>query len=167
MSNNLWCERELFLAKGGFPEAYLAASSEDMEFSWAVSRDHKLWWDADNGVFHDFASTAKGYLKQQIRFAKDAVPMLLGNRSLVHGGKTHHGKQLYAEVAFTGLGIVFFPMFFGVLAVNFGFLAEISRKRGPEFAAQALGMVFLWNFSILWGVAVGFVEFFAKKGGNP
>ncbi|MGD9612285.1 MAG: glycosyltransferase family 2 protein [Kiritimatiellia bacterium] len=167
VSNNLWCERELFLAKGGFPEAYQAASSEDMEFSWAVSRDHKLWWDADNGVFHDFASTVQGYLRQQIRFAKDAVPMLLGNRALVGGRQTHHGKQLYVEIAFTGLGIAFFPLFLGVLAVNFGFLAEISRKRGPEFAAKALGMAFLRNFSILWGVAVGFVEFFAPKGGKP
>ena len=167
VSNNLWCERELFLAKGGFPEAYRRASSEDMEFSWAVSRDHRLWWDADNGVFHDFASTVKGYLKQQIRFAKDAVPMLLGNRALVHGGKTHHGKQLYVELAFTGLGIVCFPLFLGVVAANLGFLAENSRKRGPTFAAQALGMVFLRNFSILWGIAVGFVEFFAKTGGKP
>ena len=164
VSNNLWCERELFLAKGGFPEAYRAASSEDMEFSWAVSRDHKLWWDPDNGVFHDFADTVKGYLRQQIRFAKDAVPMLLGNRALVGGRQTHHGKQLYVEIAFTGLGIVCFPLFLGVLAVNFGFLAEISRKRGPEFAAKALGMVFLRNFSILWGIAVGFVVFFAKNG---
>ena len=135
-----------------------------MEFSWAVARDHKLWWDADNGVFHDFASTAKGYLKQQIRFAKDAVPMLLGNRALVGGRQTHHGKQLYVEIAFTGLGIVCFPLFLGVLAVNFGFLADISRKRGPKFAAKALEMVFLRNFSILWGIAVGFGEFFANKG---
>ena len=167
VSNNLWCERELFLAKGGFPEAYCAASSEDMEFSWAVSRDHKLWWDPDNGVFHDFADTVKSYLKQQIRFAKDAVPMLLGNRALVHGGKTHHGKQLYVEIAFTGLGIVCFPLFLGVWAANLGFLAEISRKRGSEFAAKALGMAFLRNFSILWGVAVGFIEFFAKQSEKP
>ena len=167
VSNNLWCERELFLAKGGFPEAYRRASSEDMEFSWAVSRDHKLWWDPDNGVYHDFTSTVREYLKQQIRFAKDAVPMLLGNRALVHGGKTHHGKQLYVEIAFTGLGIVFFPFFLGVLKANADFLGEISRKRGPKFAAKALGMVFLRNFSILWGIAVGFVEFFAKKGEKP
>lgn len=166
VSNNLWCERELFLAKGGFPEAYRAASSEDMEFSWAVSRDHRLWWDAENGVYHDFASTVKGYLRQQIRFAKDAVPMLLGNRALVHGGKTHHGRQLYVELAFTGLGLLCFPLFLGVVAANAGFLGEISAKRGGGFAARALGLVFLRNFSILWGVAVGFIEFFAKKGGK-
>ena len=164
VSNNLWCERELFLAKGGFPEAYQAASSEDMEFSWAVSRDHKLWWDPDNGVFHDFADTVPGYLRQQIRFAKDAVPMLLGTPTLLNGGRTHYGKQLFVEVAFTGLGLVCFPLFLGVWAANFGFLSEISRKRGRNFAAKALGMAFLRNFSILWGVAVGFVQFFAKIG---
>ena len=166
VSNNLWCERDLFLAKGGFPEAYRAASSEDMEFSWAVSRDHKLWWDADNGVFHDFADTVKGYLRQQIRFAKDAVPMLLGNRALAHGGKTHHGKQLYVEIAFAGLGIACFPLFLGVLGANLGFLADISSKRGLEFAVKALGMAFLRNFSILWGIAVGFREFFGRKLGK-
>ena len=166
VSNNLWCDRELFLAKGGFPEAYRAASSEDLEFSWAVSRDHKLWWDADNGVIHDFADTVRGYLRQQIRFAKDAVPMLLRNRALARGGQTHHGKQLYAEVAFTGLGIVFPPLFFGLFWVNWGFMAEISRKRGRKFAWKALGMVFLRNFSILWGIGIGFIEFFAQKGGK-
>jgi len=167
VSNNLWCERGLFLAKGGFPEAYQAASSEDMEFSWAISRDHKLWWDADNGVFHDFTGTAKGYLRQQIRFAKDAVPMLMGNRSLMNGRRTHYGNQLFVELAFTGLGIVCFPLFLGVWGANLGFLAEISRKRGPKFAWMALGMVFLRNFSILWGIGLGFIGFFAKKGGKP
>ncbi|HPC58062.1 MAG TPA: hypothetical protein PK689_03595, partial [Kiritimatiellia bacterium] len=116
-------------------------------------------WDADNGVFHDFADTMGTYLKQQIRFARDAVPMLMGNRALRGGGKTHHGRQLYVEIAFTGLGIVFFPLFLGVLAANMGFLRQISQKRGPKFAAKALGMAFLRNFSILWGGAVGFGEF--------
>jgi len=163
VSNNLWCDRNLFLEKGGFPEAYQAASSEDMEFSWTVSRDHKLWWDADNGVFHDFASTVPGYLSQQIRFARDAVPMLFGNRSLMSGGRTHYGKQLFFEVAFTGLGIIFTPLFLGVVAANYGFLKQIYVKRGPDFAIKTLGMVFLRNFSILWGILIGILEFFTKK----
>jgi len=163
VSNNLWCERDLFMEKGGFPEAYQAASSEDMEFSWTISRDHKLWWDADNGVFHDFASTLSGYLGQQIRFARDAVPMLFGNHSLMSGGRTHYGKQLFVEVAFTGLGIIFPPLFFGVLAANWGFLEQIYRKRGSEFAIKTLGMVFLRNFLILWGIFIGLVEYFTQK----
>jgi len=163
VSNNLWCNRKLFLEKGGFPEDYLAASSEDMEFSWTVSRDHKLWWDADNGVFHDFAGTLGVYLRQQIRFARDAVPMLLANRSLMNGQRTHYGKQLFVEVAFTGLGIVFPPLFLVVLAANWSFLEQLYTKRGPNFTIQALGMAFLRNFSILWGVLIGFLDFFTKK----
>ena len=167
VSNNLWCDRELFIDKGGFPESYRGATCEDMEFSWAVSRDHPLWWDPDNGVFHDFPGTISAYLRQQIRFAKDSVAMMWNNRALTHGGQTHHGTQLMLEVAFTGLGIVCFPLFLGVLAANFGFWAETSRKRGPAFASKALGMAFLRNFSILWGVAVGLIGFFANKGGKP
>ena len=163
VSNNLWCDRDLFLEKGGFPEAYQAASSEDMEFSWTVSRDHKLWWDADNGVYHDFASTLSGYLGQQFRFAKDAVPMLVGNRSLVNGGRTHYGKQLFIEVAFTGLGLILPVLFLGVVAANWGFLTNLNAQRGQEFAIKALGMAFLRNFTIIWGVFIGFIEFFTKK----
>ena len=37
VSNNLFCERNLFLSAGGFPENYRTASSEDMEFSWKIS----------------------------------------------------------------------------------------------------------------------------------
>jgi len=163
VSNNLWCDRDIFQEKGGFPEAYQAASSEDMEFSWTVSRDHKLWWDAGNGVYHDFSCTLSGYLGQQFRFAKDAVPMLLGNRSLVNGGRTHYGKQLFFEVAFTGLGIVVPVLFLGCVIANWPFVKQLSAKRGTEFAVKALGMAFLRNFTIIWGVFIGFLEFFIKK----
>jgi glycosyltransferase involved in cell wall biosynthesis len=155
VSNNLWCDRDLFLAKGGFPEAYLAASSEDMEFSWAVSRDHTLWWDPDNGVFHDFPDTLRGYARQQIRFARDAVPMLLGNRALMRGRRTHHGKQLYVEVALTGLGIICPLLWLAVVGMNVGFLAAMRRRLGVGFAAKSLAMIFLRNFAIVWGVMAG------------
>jgi len=163
VSNNLWCDRDLFLEKGGFPEAYQAASSEDMEFSWTVSRDHKLWWDADNGVTHDFASTVSDYLGQQFRFARDAVPMLLGNRSLVGGGQTHHGKQLYVEMVFTGLGLVFPVLFLGVVAAQWGFLEKLMAQKGWEFTMKALGMSFLRNFAVLWGIFIGLVEYLTQK----
>lgn len=155
VSNNLWCDRDLFLAKGGFPERYQAASSEDMEFSWAVSRDHKLWWDPDNGVFHDFPDTVRGYLRQQVRFARDAVPMLLTQRGLWRGRRTHHGKQLYVEVALTGLGIVCPVLWLVVIGMNAPFLIKMGRERGAGFAAKALGMIFLRNFAILWGATLG------------
>ncbi len=134
-----------------------------MEFSWAVSRDRKQWWDADNGVFMILRIRWGNIWKQQIRFARDAVPMLMGNRGLRGGGKTHHGRQLYVEIAFTGLGIIGCFLFLGVLGANLGVFEANFAKRGPKFAAKALGTAFLRNFSILWGVAVGFWEFAGRK----
>ena len=155
VSNNLWCDREVFWEVGGYPETYKAASSEDLEFSWEVSRNHKLWWDGENGVFHDFTPTVRAYLSQQGRFARDAVPMLARNRKLFGGGRTHHGRQLYAEVALAAAGFVLPPAWLGVWAVNVPFLRWVARKRGGRFAWKALGMVFLRDFAALWGVACG------------
>ena len=80
VSNNLFCERNLFLSAGGFPENYRTASSEDMEFSWKISREESIWWEKNNGVLHNFASCKNDYLKQQKRFAIDAVPMMLNKK---------------------------------------------------------------------------------------
>jgi glycosyltransferase involved in cell wall biosynthesis len=160
VSNNLWCERELFLAKGGFPRPP-GGGSEDLEFSWAVSRDHKLWWAAENGVYHDSRAMCAISAQQIVREgcgADDHGQSHVGARR-----QTHHGTQLYVEVAFTGLGIVCPPLWLGVVAANGGFLAAVARKRGGAFAAKALGLVFLRNFSIIWGVGVGFWEYFARR----
>lgn len=155
VSNNLWCDRDVFWEVGGFPESYKAASSEDMEFSWAVSRNHRLWWDEDNGVFHDFTSTLGAYLRQQFRFARDAVPMMVRNRKLLKGRRTHHGRQLYAELVFTAAGCVFPPAWLGVWAVNGAFLRQLAGRRGRRFAWKALGTAYLRNFAALWGIACG------------
>ena len=155
VSNNLWCDRDVFWAVGGFPESYKAASSEDMEFSWAVSRNHRLWWDEYNGVYHDFTSTLGAYLRQQWRFARDAVPMMVRNRKLLRGRRTHHGRQLYAELAFTTAGCVFPPAWLGVWVVNGPFLRKLARSRGQRFAWKALGTAYLRNFAALWGLACG------------
>ena len=82
---------------------------------------------------------------------------------MLNGGRTHYGKQLFVEVACAGLGIVCPPVWLGVVAANFGFLAAVARKRGAAFAGKALGLVFLRNFSIIWGVGVGFWEYFARR----
>lgn len=155
VSNNLWCDRDVFWEVGGFPESYKVASSEDLEFSWTVSRNHRLWWDETNGVFHDFTPTIRAYLRQQSRFARDAVPMVARNRHLLNGRRTHHGRQLYAELAFTAAGCVFPPAWLGVWAANAPFLRCLARSRGRKFAWKALGTAYLRNFAALWGFACG------------
>ena len=163
VSNNLFCERELFEEFGGFPESYCAASSEDMEFSWMISRDHKLWWNKDNGVFHNFTPTAKAYLSQQSRFARDAVPMLFGNKNLV-GGNTHHPKSFYLEVALTGLAILSLLLLQPILAltcvlavlfINHGLLESMRRKHRKGFVLKSTGLIFARNITIILGVLRG------------
>ena len=54
-----------------------------MEFSWLVSRKEPLWWESNNGVFHNFTPTLKDYLKQQKRFAIDAIPMMFNQKKML------------------------------------------------------------------------------------
>lgn len=157
VSNNLWCDRDVFWEAGGFPETYRAASSEDMEFSWAVSRRHPLWWDSANGVFHDFTSTPRAYLRQQFRFARDAVPMLFRNRSLLQGRRTHHGRQLYVEIAAAAAGFLFPPFWLVIPAVNLPFLCSLARTRGRRFAAKALAAAAARDLAALAGILAGIV----------
>lgn len=171
VSNNLFCERELFNKTGGFPEAYCAASSEDMEFSWKISRTHELWWEKDNGVFHNFTPTVKAYLRQQSRFARDAVPMLLGNKSLATG-KTHHPKSFYLEIALTGL-IIFTLLLLqpliaalcaaAVLAINAGLLIAMGRKKRSGFVLKSIGLIFARNATIIFGATQGLLTVDTQK----
>ncbi len=165
VSNNLYCRRDLFLSAGGFPESYQAASSEDMEFSWKISQNHRLWWDAENGVFHNFTGTVRSYCRQQYRFARDAVPMLLGDTTLLRG-ETHHGKALYVEVAVTGLLLlgggclpwtpwIFLMSFFILLLLNFPFAAFLFRRYSAVFVFRALLLTLMRNVSIIAGVIAG------------
>ena len=172
VSNNLFCERALFEATGGFPESYCAASSEDMEFSWKISRQHKLWWNQDNGVFHNFTPTVKAYLSQQNRFARDAVPMIFGNKELV-GAKTHHPKSFYLEVALTGLAILLLPALqplatlaciLGVLCINHGLLKAMQQKRRTGFVLKSVGLIFARNATIILGALRGAALMLLQKG---
>ncbi|MDD5677766.1 MAG: glycosyltransferase [Kiritimatiellae bacterium] len=174
VSNNLLCRAALFREAGGFPEHYRAASSEDMEFSWKVSRTHKLWWDRDNGVYHDFAGTLSRYLKQQFGFARDAVPMLLKTSGLMKG-KTHHGRLIYVETFLTLAavmsGLVGYAgamglMFGGVLLVNLPFLVFIAAKRGPVFILKSVPTIVARNLAIVAGCGWGFFRMVTGKGRN-
>ena len=171
VSNNLFCKLELFEEFGGFPESYCAASSEDMEFSWMISRKHKLWWNKDNGVFHNFTPTVKAYLSQQSRFAGDAVPMLFGNKNLI-GGKTHHPKSFYLEVALTGLAILSLlllqPIFalacaLVVLFINHGLLKAMGKKHRRGFVLRSTGLIFARNATIILGALRGATLMLSRK----
>lgn len=169
VSNNMFCTRELFMKTGGFPETYMAASSEDMEYSWKITRSgQKLWWATDSGVFHNYPDNLKSYFGQQVRFACDAVPMLFRTRGLIAGTKTHHPKSFYAQVFLSGLLVISLPLLamrtgpWMVLSIavvwimmNAGFMAHCFRKQGGLFALRAAGMVLARDMVIIAGAFKG------------
>ena len=174
VSNNLFCRAALFKEAGGFPENYRAASSEDMEFSWKISRTHKLWWDNENGVYHNFTDTLFRYLKQQFGFARDAVPMLLKTSGLLKG-RTHHGRLIYVETFLTLAAVILGLLgqkgamgllFGGVLLVNFPFLAFIANRRGPVFVLKSGPTIVARNLAIVAGCGWGFFRMLTGQGGN-
>lgn len=167
VSNNLFCQRTLFNEIGGFPETYRTASSEDMEFSWSVSRQHRLWWEQDNGVFHNFTPTLNAYLNQQKRFAIDAIPMLL-KRTQILTGKTHHPPTFYLEIFLTALTIgmlstafllpillklALLPMI-AIPLLNHGLLTAMVRQNRSYFR-PSIGLIYLRNLTILYGGIIG------------
>ncbi|MFC1467899.1 glycosyltransferase [Verrucomicrobiota bacterium] len=171
VSNNLFCERRLFNAIGGFPEDYCAASSEDMEFSWKVSRQHKLWWDKTNGVYHNFAPTPKTYLRQQARFARDAVPMVLSNKGLVKG-KTHHPRSFYLEIALTGLAMatllclqlwVTLLLTASIVILNTGLLAAMYRHGSLIFTVKSISLILTRNLIIIFAALHSATTLILKK----
>jgi glycosyltransferase involved in cell wall biosynthesis len=171
VSNNLFCQRVLFESVGGFPENYRTASSEDMEFAWKVAQTHTLWWNADNGVYHNFTRTIKDYLRQQSRFAQDAVPMLFKHTRIVKA-KTHHPKTFYAEIILTSFFLIsllffsFLPILITaalILWLNRGLLVAMHSKHRPGFLLKTICLIFLRNITILWGAFRGFLNLCIKS----
>ena len=175
VSNNLFCDRQLFLSIGGFPETYRTASSEDMEFSWLVSRKEPLWWESNNGVFHNFTPTLKDYLKQQKRFAIDAIPMVFNQKKMLTGN-THHPRTFYLEILFTGLifaGCIatlwnptiliysLIPISI-ILFLNTGLLIAM-KPHDTRFLTNTILLIFLRNLIIIFGACIGIYRFIAQR----
>lgn len=179
VANNMFCERELFLKTGGFPETYVDASSEDMEFSWKLAlAGVPMWWDRDNGVIHAYPATLSAYLKQQFRFARDAVAMLWRSKGLLQGRRTHHPKAFYGQVLLAGLflaAIIAWPFHQSAgypvlllcvwLGAHAWFLVHVGAGQGIGFALRAAGMLAARDIAILAGAMHGLLMA-AKRGGR-
>ncbi len=174
VSNNLFCERNLFLSAGGFPENYRTASSEDMEFSWKISREESIWWEKNNGVLHNFASCKNDYLKQQKRFAIDAVPMMLNKKQMI-SAKTHHPPGFYIEILLSGLitVLIFASLLIPqsitcllisiilLLLINSGFL--VAMKKHDNILIQTIFLIYVRNITIISGVLVGILRYTRQR----
>ncbi len=94
VSNNFACHRELFFEYGGFPaDEY---KCEDLRLTYQISRKHRVFWDKENGVFHHFRNSLKGYLRQQYLYSRDTVITYYEFPKLFLT-KTHQGRSVYLE----------------------------------------------------------------------
>ena len=175
VSNNLFCERQLFLSIGGFPETYRTASSEDMEFSWLISRNEPLWWESNNGVFHNFTPTLKDYVNQQKRFAIDAVPMLLSQKKMLTGN-THHPRTFYFEILLTGLifvwliasiwipNIIIYTLIpIGIIPLLNSGLLTAMKPHDTLFLKNTMHLIYLRNLTIIFGACIGLYRLIAQR----
>lgn len=179
-SCNLACKKDAFLDIGGFPAYLRYPASEDLEFSYSLSRKYKLLWNEDNGVGHYFRSTVRGYLKQQFNFARPLVSLYLRKPSLI-AAKTHHKKNGYISISFvvfflTGLLLSFFELKWILLSLasifitplnELRFLAFLAKQEGIRFALSSVAILYLrdatWSCAALSGLVISVYEIFFYK----
>jgi glycosyltransferase involved in cell wall biosynthesis len=163
-SCNLACRKDAFLDAGGFPTHLRYPASEDLEFSYDLSKKYKLLWDKNNGVGHYFRNTIRGYLKQQFNFARPLVNLYLRKPALITA-KTHHKKNGFIAIFFiifllTGLLLHFFEPKWILLSLvsifitpinEFRFLVFLAKSQGLKFALSS--MVILYLRDAIWGYA--------------
>jgi glycosyltransferase involved in cell wall biosynthesis len=177
---NLGCRKDAFLDTGGFPTQLKYPGSEDLEFSYNLSRKYKLQWYENNGVGHYFRTTVRGYLKQQFNYAKPLVSLYFRKPALILA-KTHHKKNGYFSIIF--LPIFLLGLMLSVFRINWlllslasilitplnerGFLIFLIRKQGVIFTLWSLSVLYLrdstWGWAVLKGIACLLMSVFSIK----
>ncbi len=140
VSNNFACKRDIFVDTGGFIEEFKAASTEDLILSFKISRNHKIYWNPDNGVYHNFRKSLRLYLKQQYIFGKDTLVTYCMFPELFFV-KTHQGRGLYLETLLTGAMLALLPVvplasivaLFFILLYNINFISYLNKNAGLNF----------------------------------
>lgn len=156
VANNFACAKDIFLECGGF-DGY---KCEDLRLSYRISRNHKIYWNKNNGVYHHFRNSLEDYLKQQFCFARDTVWSYFKYPEMFLL-RTHQGRQLYFEtlsvsIFYFALFIkpfyAFLPLLF-VIALNLPFLNFLYKEKMSPL--KSLGVIFLRDFICLAGIIVG------------
>lgn len=164
VANNLAIKKDIFQKLGGFPEKFKSATAEDLILSFRAHHLGKIIWDKKNGVRHHFNCQLKGYLYQQLRFARDGVVSLAYCPEMLRA-KTHVGG-LYLQVAYFLLlviGVIFYyPV--ALLAIlllffsNFSLLRLFYQKENLTFSLKGFFLIILRNFVWFLGGSWGILK---------
>ena len=141
-SVNLYCDRELFMQAGGFPQI---RASEDTLFGFAINRITPLWFLPEAKVFHIFREDRSAFLRNQ---------KLLGRYIIIYR-RMHFQSLLYRSI----IPVVLFP---GFLLVKFTRMAfRICASRPGETArfikvlpVFLLGLAY-WSIGFIQGCFAG------------
>lgn len=168
-SNNCFCRRTLLSDGFRFPENYVAASLEDMVFSFKLSQKHKIFWDKNNGVIHHFRSTLANYVRQQFAFARDTVVTYFDYPTLFVT-KTHQGRSLHVEAAvvlssLAGTIFSFWILALGMAAIfifNSKFLWWAYKKHRCS-VLKTFGMLLARDSAMILGVFAGMAKLIKRS----
>lgn len=170
VSNNFACYKDVFSEVGGFPEHFRAASLEDMVFSFCISQKYKIFWDKENGVYHHFKPSLRGYLKQQYVFGRDTVCTFFEYPQLLFT-KTHQGRGLHIEIVlmFATLTMFFFKPWLSLAGIVLIFLINLSlinfvKRRLKKSIVSLFPVILLRDavcaLSVFAGILMGFRRLF-------
>ncbi len=136
-SCNMFCEKELFLEAGTFPEI---RASEDVLFGLKVRKYSKLWFVPEIKVYHIFRENLKEYLKNQ---------MLLGKYNVIYRRK-YYGSLIYKGI----IPALLLPL---ILCLK---LYRIVLRVGKTGPGHVFYLIYCFPFLTLglicWGI--GFAE---------
>ena len=168
-SCNFACTQEAFIGVGGFSPEH-KDSSEDMEFSYRLSRKHRLEWKPEMHVMHHFPRKASTYLYKQYKSSRDDVRVFFRHPRLLWI-PTHEDKWNYLEIALVflvlaSLPLVFLsPAFFAAeetlvlfffFLLNVRFLRFLGKAQGRVFALKSIPLILVrdtvWMFGVLSGL---------------
>lgn len=141
-SVNLFCDRAVFKAAGGFPNI---RASEDVLFGLQVNRVRPMVFDPDVKVAHIFRQEMGPFLRNQ---------SLLGRYTIIYR-RLHYKKRIYQGV----FPVLLFPLFFAVKFVRMAGRIAAGLKASevlPFLAALPLFLAGLlwWSAGFLKGCFV-------------
>jgi GT2 family glycosyltransferase len=173
--------REVFLASGGFDEAYRVPSIEDIELGCRLrERGHKILLDASLQVKH--LKRWRAFELVETDFRRRALPwtrLILRQRTLPDDLNLRRAARLTTAALFSALlaaaasawrpalAPVVIALLAAALALNAGFYRFLAAKRGAAFALRAVPWHWLYFLYSGAAFAIGVVQQLFGPGRGP
>ncbi|MCQ9207266.1 MAG: glycosyltransferase [Omnitrophica bacterium] len=162
ITSNFAARTKIFKETGGFPSKRI---NEDMEFGLVLSKKHKILWNRDNGVLHNFDDSPGRYFKKQIIWAESATGLYFSDPSSIFKKHTYNNAEILSHLLFTGLLYVspaalfrnLFPAIVPLLILfyfimNARFIRFVAKEKKYIFALKTFSFLYVRNTAWLLGI---------------